>query len=233
MKNLQRIYWILALIFLLITIVLTLYTYQEGGDWASLFLSGTAIIIALLAIGISDKKLPIFKGIVKCWSDNPHLKKNRLEGSRGSEMEEQEEEDENENDNIEYKISFRIENTSNMPVHDVKVKIRCPHRITNVYQEKNQGLIIRKHGYTYVFCDDSYGILGTTENKDYIHYDLKVMLNQWNHNQGHFYITINGTNIQTVTFLLKWEDIPNLKVATKQEPIFLKSIHHITKHKSQ
>ena len=117
MKNIKPIYWYLASIFMIATIIFSLVVVESKDNKASTFLSGLAVVTAILAMALSDKKLPKFIGIIKVWtSDHP---KAEVEGGH------------------EYKLSIRIENTSEEPVNDIKIKIRTPERISNLYDNKN------------------------------------------------------------------------------------------------
>lgn len=207
----------------------------KNKDWEPVFLAGMAIVIAVIAMGFTDKKLPKFKGSVKLWTNKPpdpnKIIKNlpdtddKPENIDQNIMGEEVETEVESQIEVEYKVSIRIENTDIDPVTDIKIKIRTPHKITDVYPDKNLDIKIFRHGHTLIFFDDSFGILGNTFNKDYLHYDLKMKLGSWKHkNQGNFYLTINGSNIQTTTYVMTLEQIPELKIATEADSLKLEPL---------
>jgi hypothetical protein len=214
----KPVYWALAIFFLIVTIILSVFFSKEK-DWANVLLAGLAITIAIIAMGLSDKNLLKFEGKVKLWTDKPTVK-----GEPKEKLEEKEEEEEVPQE-VHYKLSIHIVNTALEPIHDIKIKIRTPHKIFTNYDEKNRYLQKIAHGHTTIFYDDLFGILGNEKNEEYLHYDLMSTLDKWNHdNQGHVYITINGSNIQTSTHILKCNMVKQLKEATENKALYLQPL---------
>jgi hypothetical protein len=194
MKNIKHIYWVLTCVFLISTVIVSFLIVSDVDNRAGVFLSGLAIVFAILAMGLSDQKLPKFNGVINLWITN----RPRSEVEAGHP----------------FKLSIRIENLSSTPVNDIKIKIRTPSLISSLFEDKNSAIKVYKHGKTSIYLDDSFGILGTS--KDYLHYDLKLKFLIWK--EDHLWLTINGSNIKTTSWCIKYEQKDTLLKSTDTKP---------------
>jgi hypothetical protein len=118
MKNIKLTYWILTGVFLVTTIIVSFFIVINVDNRAGVFLSGLAIVFAILAMGLSDQNLPKFKGVIKLWTTN-HPRGEEESGHQ-------------------FKLSIKIENHSSTPVNDIKIKIRTPTLISSLSKIKIQ-----------------------------------------------------------------------------------------------
>jgi hypothetical protein len=196
MRNIKLTYWILTGVFLVTTVIVSFFIVIDIDNRAGVFLSGLAIVFAILAMGLSDQKLPKFNGVIKLWTTN-HPSGEEESGHQ-------------------FKLSIRIENQSSTPVNDIKIKIRTPTLISSLFEDKNSAIKVYKHGKTIVYLDDSFGILGTSKDNDYLHYDLKLKFLIWK--EDNIWITINGSNIKTTSWCIKQEQKNVLLKSTNNKP---------------
>jgi hypothetical protein len=196
MKNIKHIYWVLTCVFLISTVIVSFLIVSDVDNRAGVFLSGLAIVFAILAMGLSDQKLPKFNGVINLWITN----RPRSEEEAGHP----------------FKLSIRIENLSSTPVNDIKIKIRTPSLISSLFEDKNSAIKVYKHGKTSIYLDDSFGILGTSKDNDYLHYDLKLKFLIWK--EDHLWLTINGSNIKTTSWCIKYEQKDTLLKSTDTKP---------------
>ena len=97
MRKIKAIYWVIFGGGAVLTILCVIVVSPENK--ASLFLSGIAILISIIALGLSDTRKFYFNGQVKVWSSTPHT--------------------ESDIKNTRYKISFKIINNDKEPVYDI------------------------------------------------------------------------------------------------------------------
>ena len=200
MKNIKVLYWILASSFIIVTFLVTFFLVGNRDNQAAVFLSGLAIVFAIIAMGLSDKNIPSFKGQVELWTTD-EFKNLDEEGGH------------------EFKLSIRIENYSTVPINDIIFKFRTPSKISSNYDQKNQNVKLLKHGRTFIFIDKTFGILGPSIENDYLHYDFKIKYNLWK--RDNFYITLNGSNIKTKHWCVAYEEKLNIKDATSVKKLRL------------
>lgn len=194
MRNIKFIYWVLTIGFLSLTFIVTFMYVTNLDSRSSTFLSGIAVVIATIAMGLADQRLPLFNGVCKIWLPNqPQVEEEGCE---------------------EYKLSIKIENNSTIPVQDVKFKFRSPIRISSIYDDKNEYIKQVKHGRTTIFIDDTFQILGSNRQNDYLHYDFRVKLNLLGNNN--IYIILSGSNVQTKTWILSNEICEGLKLTNNE-----------------
>jgi hypothetical protein len=153
MKNIKCIYWWLSGVFVLATILVFILIESDiiDKDVTGVLLSGVAIIISIIAMGLSDKKLNKFVGVVI-------IKKN----SRNE------------------LVKFTIQNKSDEAVIDFIYKVRFPKCMTfadnkNIYARNFIS------GYSKQIVDDSWGFLPSKydgENK--IEFSLTIPFSKWN-----------------------------------------------------
>lgn len=196
MNKIKKAYWILTGVFAILTLVVIFYISQDG--WTNTLLSGTAICVSILAMGLSDKKINYFEGEVHLWNV---AKSKSADHNHGQ-----------------YHISMKILNMSKSEsVMDVVYRLRLPSKISTRIIEKNSSAREFMHGYSKIIIDDTFGFLGITNNENFIPIDLKIKLDEWK--SGDFFITISGSNINPTTFKLSSDQVDKLKHSNNSSPI--------------
>jgi len=181
MKKIKTFYWVTFSVFTILTILCTLLSPKE--NMASIFLSGVAILIAILALGLSDQKKLRFNGSV-------HFYSYLLDTNTPTQ-------------NSNYRVSMKVFNNSEEPIYDIVYRLRLPNRITSRLEEKNNSVREYRHGASVIFIDDSYGFLDVKGEEGFIPFDFKMKLGNWN--KGNIYVTISGSNISPTTFKITHE----------------------------
>lgn len=150
-------------------------------------------------MGLSDKKLPNFNGQIKFWTTNLNISDEGLDCA--------------------LKLSIRIENHSNTPINDLIIKFKTPANISSLIDENNNYVKLFKHGRTILYIDDSFGILGSNSENDYLHYDFIIKFGKWK--SDNLYFTINGSNIQTKCWSIKYSEMALIKNAKSKSEYIL------------
>lgn len=182
MKNIKGIYWWLSGVFVLATIIVFLLIESNiiDKEVTGVILSGVAIIISIIAMGLSDKKLKKFEGKIKV-----KIIKNR---------------DFVNSDNPIFQVVFTIINNGEDPVNDFIYKIRFPKRFKFV-DEKNIHARSYISGYSKYIVDDSFGFLpAKNESENFVPLTLKIPLKSWN--KDNIWITVSGSNVTPSTFIV-------------------------------
>jgi len=200
MKSIKSIYWLITLVFTVLTAVFTILA--EDNNKGNILLSGVALMTSSIALGLSDKKKSLFKGEIRVWSA---LLETKVP-----------------DDNSSYRVSMQLINNSDEPVYDVVYRLRLPSRISQRINEKNNSAREYRHGNSKIIVDNSYGFLGTKGDDGFIPIDVKIQLGQWR--QGNLYITVSGSNISPVTFNITPAQKEELINATQEKPLIAKKI---------
>jgi hypothetical protein len=182
MKNIKGIYWRLSGVFVLATIIVFILIESNTIDKevTGVILSGVAIIISIIAMGLSDKKLKKFEGKIK-------IKSVLRRGDSNS-------------DDPMYQVTFTIINNGEDPVNDFIYKIRFPKRFI-FENEKNLHARSYISGYSKYIVDDSFGFLpAKNEAENSIPMTLKIPLKSWN--KDNIWITVSGSNVSPSTFIV-------------------------------
>ena len=148
MKNIKWIYWGLSGFFVAVTFLVIVFIETEN---AGIILSGVAIVISIIAMGLSDKKLNKFDGVVIVKKN----KKNEL-------------------------VTFIIQNQSNEAVLDFIYKVRFPKSMT-FSENKNIHARNFISGISKQIVDDSWGFLPSKdEGENKIPFTLNIPFINWN-----------------------------------------------------
>jgi hypothetical protein len=177
MKNIKRTYWLLASVFLLLTIIVFLLCQKSvlKADNSSVFLSGFAIVISIIAMGLSDKKKIKFNGKITAKKD----KRNN-------------------------KVKFVISNLDKDSVLDFIYKVRFPQSMS-FYGDKNIHARNFISGVSKQIVDDSWGFLPSfDEGENYIEFYLSIPFENWN--KDNIWVSISGSNIAPTVYTLKFEN---------------------------
>jgi hypothetical protein len=193
MRNIKGTYYFLAATILIVSVIIALVLVENNDNIIITIVTALSLAIAVLAIGMSDRRLPRFKGKLSLWLVKPSQKRTEIE---------------EEGKDLKVKFSIRIENFTENPINDVRVKIRMPSRIAETIDEKYRYFKVVRHGLTNIFIDDSFGILGTQLENDYLHYDLNIKPGLWT--RDNIYVMLSGSNIQTVNWCIKLESKSDL-----------------------
>lgn len=196
MKKIKLEYWIIATTLLVVTAIAILISDE---DRASLLLSGVALIVSSLAMGLSDPKKVGFNGQIKVWSaaigNSDICELNR------------------------HKIVMHIINKSKDEVIDEFVyRLKLP-KLAAHAGNKNRHRVDIEHGESIVFIDRSFGFLGCEDSNNFIPVDFELDINKWN--KQNIEITISGKEIKPVTFKIPLEYKNKLVEATKSNPLLV------------
>ena len=186
MKNIKGIYWRLSGVFVLATIIVFILIESNTIDKevTGVILSGVAIIISIIAMGLSDKKRSKFDGKIKVKSI---LKKTEELIASPT-----------------YQVTFTIINKSDEPISDFIYKIRFPKRFSFL-DEKNLHARSYVNGYSKYIVDDSYGFLpAKDEEESSIPFTINIPLKNWN--KDNIWITVSGSNVLPSTFIVYPKD---------------------------
>ncbi|MBX7154272.1 MAG: hypothetical protein K1X91_04880 [Bacteriodetes bacterium] len=182
MRNIKKMYWFIILTLFILTAICMCYTSE---NWASILLSGVALVVAGVALGLSDKKVPEFKGTVELWT------KNKIN---------------TDDDEQRCTLVLQIINQSSEPVNDFMYRVRMPKTLSDSYQVNSGGHTQFTHGDSLIIIDESYGFLSASESGDgYARLDLGIKVKDIK--RGNLYVTISGSNIKTATFLVHNENM--------------------------
>lgn len=193
MRNIKKAYYFLAAIIMIVSVIISWVLVDNNDNIIIIIVTSLSLAIAVLAIGMSDRRLPQFKGKLSLWLVKSPNKKTEIE---------------EEVKDLKVKFSIRIENFTENPITDVRVKIRMPSRIAEAIDDKYRYFKVARHGLTNIFIDDSFGILGTQLQNDYLHYDLNLIPDNWT--RDNIYLMLSGSNIQTVSWCIKYESKTDL-----------------------
>jgi len=177
MKNLKLTYWLLAGVFLLLTLIVFLLCQKSvlKADNSSVFLSGIAIVISIIAMGLSDKKKTKFNGKITAKKDKR-------------------------ND----KVKFVISNLDNDSILDFIYKVRFPQAMS-FYGDKNIHARNFISGVSKQIVDDSWGFLPSLEEgENCVEFYLSIPFENWN--KDNIWVSISGSNIAPTVYTLKFEN---------------------------
>jgi hypothetical protein len=192
MKRIKIEYWILTVVFGLITFLIT---FLSNENWASIMLAGVAIMISTIAMGLSDPKKLDFIGEIKVWSQV-----NRT----------------NSHDNTRYyKVVMHIINNSNDVIDDFVYRLRVPAVLSRIGTKNLHRTDIR-HGESLVLIDKSFSFLGT-DTESFIPVDFEMVIEDWK--KQNIEIIISGININPTTFRIQQTQKKDLLEATRDNPI--------------
>jgi hypothetical protein len=191
MKRIKLEYWSFFVVFAVLTILCILLSQE---NWASIMLSGVALMVSTLAMGLSDPKKNDFDGEIRAWSQNPKGKSEDAEKW--------------------FKVVMQIHNNSNEVIDDFVYRLRIP-RYKARTGEKNRHRIDITHGESLVLIDKSFVFLGPKSSGQFIPIDFEMKLEDWN--KQYIEITVSGTHINPKTFVIKPDESKSLIDATNNE----------------
>lgn len=196
MKKIKKEYWYFFGVFAALTILCIWFSLE---NWASIMLSGVALMVSILAMGLSDPKKRDFDGEIRAWSQNPRR--------------------EIEDEVKWYKVVMQIHNNSNEVVDDFVYRLRIPRNKTRTGQ-KNRHRIDITHGESLVLIDKSFIFLGEKGSGQFIPIDFEMKLDEWK--KQNIEITVSGTNVNPKTFVINPLESKSLIDATNSEHKIIK-----------
>lgn len=201
MHKVKLIYWLLSSLILAATILIPLVSNSKE-NYPDLLLSGIAVAISIIAMGLSDPKAMSLQLNVRAWT----VYTSTTFGMDGKT----------------HRLSLRIYNVGKDMLEDVVIRIHYPAYNAAFYFRNSSNPQIKNylHGDTKIMVDDTYGILDS-HNIDtaYIQYDFDCCFDKWTKNN--FYFTLTSKGYKSKTYKIAPSQISELKDATIEKPIIL------------
>lgn len=213
--KIKPIYWSLMLLFFVLTVTATGLVYWSGrSDIPSIFLSGIAICISILAMGLSDPRKRHFKGRVEIWAQADPL----LNMFHRVEI---------------FSVTFTVCNEDSDPVEGIAYRVS----IAASYGKNLQGdrmdpnITIHEHDGFTTFTEDRMGFI---HGKDYAPQNMLSMrmgLFLPTKSASHdLQVSVTGQGILPTTFVLPAAAIPDIRNTRAGKPITLYPAYQNKKH---
>lgn len=191
MKKIKQEYWSFFVVFAALTILCIVLSKE---NWASIMLSGVALMVSTLALGLSDPKKIDFDGEIRAWSQQPPNK--------------------SANEEKWFKVVMQIHNNSDEVIDDFVYRLRIPNGFTRTGL-KNRHRIDIIHGESKVLIDKSFVFLGPKNSGQSIPVDFEMKLEEWK--KQNIEITVSGPHINPTTFVIKPHEKQDLIEATREK----------------
>jgi len=193
MKKIKKEYWFLILGFLCVDVFLILYYDNLKLD---IMLSCAAIIVAIIAMGLSDKKVNYFKGKVEVWAILAGGRKDEIDSS--------------------YTLAYRIINDSKETVYNFVYRVKLPYNIINLIKG-NSSFVKHYYGESVILVDKSFGFLGINNDDNFVpNEDIKLYLHKWK--KGNIYFTVLGADLKPSTYKIDFQMVDDLINANTDKP---------------
>lgn len=175
-------------------------------DDTNIILSGIAVAISILSLGLSTMDNPKFKGKVICWNNitNEIHTNNGVLAPTG----------------IYSHLTFKIDNFKKTPIKGLIVNFRFPSKIYYPAGTNNMKFTFFEFKNTMMITSDSIKFLGNTNGDSDLIFEHFLELNKWEKNRV-LYITIAGDNIVPTTFKIDNKQKDDIVNSSSKVPVKL------------
>lgn len=209
-SKIKPIYWSLMLLFFVLTVAATGLVYRSGrSDIPSIFLSGIAICISILAMGLSDPRKRHFRGRVEIWAYKDPI----LSLMHSLEV---------------FSVTFTISNEDDAPVEGFAYRVSIATYMGKSLQGEriNPNAAIHEHAGFTTITEDRMGFIHgkgySPENMLSMRLGLFLPTKSSSHD---LQVSVTGHGILPTTFVLPAASVPEIRNATQSKPILLHPKH--------
>jgi len=180
-KGYKIILWVFSLI-LILTIPLIIWVSSLGlSDLIAALIGLCALIISIIALGISDKKIPEIDFSIWVWKK------------------------ETEKVDDYYGTTFRVVNNSSQPINDAVITIKLPSNVLKLPPEYDKGHFKKiTYGKTDILNTDFFRYFSSETDNNVISFEAQIKLKdkQWSNENRKIYFTVSGQNMKAKTIII-------------------------------
>jgi hypothetical protein len=156
-----------------------------------------ALLVSIIAMGISDKKIPEIDIKLEVW---------KKENNKVDEY---------------YRTMFKVYNVSSQPINDAIITIKLPDNVFKIPAESGEDQFKKiTYGRTDILNTDFFRYFSTDQDNNAISFEALIKLDdpKWTNEKRKIYFTVSGINMKAKTIVINKEDFKEIISSSFKNP---------------